>query len=278
MVTSLPVFHDARLADGQHEIVDLGHRKGPAIDDFIFQEDHRIGIADRRLEQALGVGGGIRRDHRHAGHRGIPGGIILAVLGADAGGGAVGAAEHDGAAHLPARHVAGLGGGIDDLVHRLHGEIPGHEFHDRLQAVERRAHAQAGKAMLGDGRVDDAALAELLQQALRNLVGALVLGDFLAHQEHQFVAAHFLRHGVAQRVAHRHGHHFRAGRQFGIAGRGEVGQRRGFVPAIIGGRSCGRRRRQFRLCFRRGFGFFRRGRRRPPKHPRHRPEAWRWAR
>ena len=72
-----------------------------------------------------------------------------------------------------------------------------------LQAVERRADAQAGKAMLGDGGVDHPAVAELLQQALADLVGALIFGDFLAHQEHQLVAAHFLRHGVAQRVAHR---------------------------------------------------------------------------
>src|SRR5665213_2685398 len=41
---------NARLADGQHVIVDLGYREGPAIEDFILQEDHRIGIADRRLE------------------------------------------------------------------------------------------------------------------------------------------------------------------------------------------------------------------------------------
>ncbi len=37
--------HDARLADGQHEIVQLGHRKAFAVNDFIFQEDDRT--ADR---------------------------------------------------------------------------------------------------------------------------------------------------------------------------------------------------------------------------------------
>jgi hypothetical protein len=67
-----------------------------------------------------------------------------------------------------------------------------------------RADAEAGEAVLGDRRVDDAAVAELLQQALADLVGALVLADFLAHQEDLVVAAHLLGHGVAQRFAHGH--------------------------------------------------------------------------
>ena len=55
--------------------------------------------------------------------------------------------------------------------------------------------------MLGDGRVDDAASAEFLQQALGDLIGALIFRDFLAHDEHIRVTPHFLGHGVAQRVA-----------------------------------------------------------------------------
>jgi hypothetical protein len=42
---------------------------------------------------------------------------------------------------------------------------------------------------------------ELVEQALRHLVGALILRDFLAHHEHALVAAHLLRHRVAQRFA-----------------------------------------------------------------------------
>ena len=84
----------------------------------------------------------------------VPGRIVLAVLGGDARGGAVRAAEHDRAAHLAARHVERLGGRVDDLVDRLHGEVEGHELDDRLEAGERRADAEAGKAVLGDRRVD----------------------------------------------------------------------------------------------------------------------------
>ncbi len=135
----------------------------------------------------------------------VPARVALRVLGRDARGGAVRPAEHDRAAHLPARHVERLGGGVDDLVDRLHGEVERHEFDNRLQAHERGTHAQAGKALLGDRRVDDALGPEFRQQALADLVGALILGDFLAHQEHLVIAPHLLGHRVAQRFAHRRG-------------------------------------------------------------------------
>src|SRR5665213_606257 len=107
---------------------------------------------------------------------------------------------------------------VDELIHRLHGEVEGHELDDRLQAGECRANTQAGKAVLGDRRIDDALLAELLQQSLRNLVGALIFGDFLAHHEDIPVAPHLLGHGVAQRFAHGHGDHLGAFRNVGIGG------------------------------------------------------------
>ena len=44
----------------------VGHREALAVDHLVLEEDHRIGIADRRFEQALGVGGGVGRDHLQA--------------------------------------------------------------------------------------------------------------------------------------------------------------------------------------------------------------------
>ena len=126
------------------------------------------------------------------------------MLGGDAGRRAVRPAKHDGAVHLAAGHIERLGRGIDDLVDRLHGEVPGHELDDGLEPRKGRADADAGKAMLGDWRVDHAPLAELVEQALADLVGALILADFLAHEEDAVVGAHLLGHGVAQRLAHGH--------------------------------------------------------------------------
>src|SRR5262245_45712076 len=111
----------------------------------------------------------------------VPAGVALRVLRGDARRSAVRAAEYDRAAHLAAGHVERLSRGIDDVINRLHGEIEGHELDDGPQAVERRAGSQPGKADLGDGRIDDALGAELLEQALAHLVCTLVLRDLLAH-------------------------------------------------------------------------------------------------
>ena len=52
------------------------------------------------------------------------------------------------------------------------------------------------------------------EQPLRDLVGALILGDLLAHHEDIAVAAHLFGHGVAKRLAHRLLHHLGAFRHF----------------------------------------------------------------
>ena len=136
---------DARLADRQDEVVELGHRKRAPIGDFVLEKDHWVGIADRGLEQTLRVGGEIRRDHLQSRNVRIPRRIVLTVLRGDAGGRAVWSAEHDRATHLTAGHVARLCRGIDDLVDRLHGEIPGHEFDDGPQ-VRRTRRQRRGPA------------------------------------------------------------------------------------------------------------------------------------
>jgi hypothetical protein len=112
------------------------------------------------------------------------------------------------------------------MIHRLHGEVERHELDDRLEARKRCADAEAGKTVLGDRRVDHAHGAEFLQQPLSYLVGALILGNLLAHHEDSLVAPHLLRHRIAQRLAHRHGHHFGAFRHLGFRHRGRLRRRR----------------------------------------------------
>ena len=65
----------------------------------------------------------------------------------------------------------------------------------------RRADADAGEPELGDRRVDDAPLAELLEQALGDLVGALVDADFLAHEEDAVVPLHLFAQRLVERVS-----------------------------------------------------------------------------
>ena len=77
-------------------------------------------------------------------------------------------------------------------------EAEGHELDDRPQADHRRADADAGEPFLGDRRVDDPARAEPLEHPLADLVGAVVLGDLLAHEEDAVVALHLLGHRLVR--------------------------------------------------------------------------------
>ena len=120
------------------------------------------------------------------------------------------AAEHDRDVELPAAHLEDLGGVVDDLIDRDQREVEGHELDDRPQPDHRGADADAGEPHLGDRRVDDAALAEALEQALGDLVRAVVVADLLAHDEHVGVAVHLLAHGLVERLAIADDGHFRA--------------------------------------------------------------------
>ena len=168
------------------------------------------------------------------------------MLRRDPRGDAVGPAKDDRAGHLPARHVARLGRRIDDLVDRLHREVEGHELDDRPQPGKAGADPDPGEALLGDRRVDDPPGAEFLQQALADLVGALIFGDLLAHQEHGVVAPHLFGDGVAQRLAH--GDRRRGALVLRLGpgcGRGRRRRRRRRWGQRLGGRWCfcrGRRR------------------------------------
>lgn len=120
----------------------------------------------------------------------------MAVLGFDAGGCAIGPVEYDGTIYLVAGYVECLGGGVDDMVDGLHGEVEGHELDNWLQIVKGSADTKIGKAMLCDWRIDYVVGVEFLKQFACDLVGVLVFGDFLAHDEDGFVVAYFLGHGI----------------------------------------------------------------------------------
>ena len=56
MVTCVAGARDARLADRHDVIGVIRHREALAVDQLVLEEDHRVGIADRRFEQALVIG------------------------------------------------------------------------------------------------------------------------------------------------------------------------------------------------------------------------------
>jgi hypothetical protein len=78
--------------------------------------------------------------------------------------------------------------------------MAGATYH-RVQPVQRGADGQAGEAALGDGCVDNAPLAEAVQQALGDLVCAVVLGNLLTHDKHLVVELELLGERLVQGIA-----------------------------------------------------------------------------
>ena len=168
----------------------------------MFEEDHRVGIADRRVQEPLVVGAGIGRHDLEPGDMRVPAGIALRMLRGDPGGDAVRAAEHDRRRHLAARHIAGLGGRVDQLVHRLHREVEGHELDDRPEAGKSGANTKPGEALLGDRRVDDPARPNSCNSPWLTLKAPSYSATSSPISKTHWVAPHFLGHGIAQRLAH----------------------------------------------------------------------------
>jgi hypothetical protein len=108
--------------------------------------------------------------------------------------GTVWPAKHDRDLDGARTHGVQLCGVADDLIEGDEGEVPGHELDNRAEPHHRGADADACEAGLGNGRVDYASLAEFLEEPFGYLIRALIVPDFLSHQEYAFVALHLLEH------------------------------------------------------------------------------------
>src|SRR5262249_6395963 len=73
---------------------------------------------------------------------------------------------------------------------------------DRPQPGDRRADPRPDDRVLRDRGVADPLLAKLVEEPLGDLERALEDADVLAHHEHRLVAAHLLRHRVAEGLPH----------------------------------------------------------------------------
>ena len=101
---------------------------------------------------------------------------------------------------MTAGHVENLRGGVHDFVEREQSEVPGHELDDWPEANHRCTDANPSEAELGNRSIDDAHRPELVEQSLRHFVGAVVLRDFLSHEEDAVVALQLLAKRLGQRV------------------------------------------------------------------------------
>src|SRR5437016_13596862 len=118
-------------------------------------------------------------------------------------------ANYDRHTDLPPGHVPELRRIVHDLIHREDREVKGHHLDDGMEAGHGSADGQAGKPQFGDRRIDDAPGAELFQEALADLEGALIIGDILADQEDFLVAAHLFPQSLVERFPIGDGHYTR---------------------------------------------------------------------
>src|SRR5881396_191230 len=115
-------------------------------------------------------------------------------------------ANYDRHTDLPAGHVADLRRVVHNLIHREDRKVKGHHLDDGTKSGHGRADRQAGKSQFGDRRIDDAPGAELFQEALADLKGALIVGDILTDQEDLLVAPHLLPQRFVERFPIGKGH------------------------------------------------------------------------
>ena len=191
---------DVGLAE-RDEIFLLRHLPFFAVEERVLHEHHGVVVADGGLHEALCVVGGSGAHDLEAGDVCHEIFVVVRVRRADVRAAVRGPADDDGAIDETAAHVADLRGVIDDLIPRDGGEAPEHEFHDGANAEHRGADAHADECGLADGRVHDALAAPFFPEALGDFVCAVVLGDFLAHEDDVFVARHFFVKGLVECVA-----------------------------------------------------------------------------
>src|SRR5947209_16697439 len=110
-------------------------------------------------------------------------------------------AESDRDIELPARHRQHIRSVVYHLVERDQGKAEGHEFNDRPEPHHRGTDSHTGKSVLTDRRIDDSLRAKTLEQTLAYLVGAIVFGDFLAHQEDVRIPRQFFRERFVEGLA-----------------------------------------------------------------------------
>ena len=171
------------------------------VQQLVFQEHYRVVVPDSGLQQALGVGSGAGGHHLQS--REVAEEILqaLGMLACVPATGAHGRPQDHGDAALSAGHVADLGSLVEQGIRALRGEVVVHQLHHGPQPPHRGAHGHAHKPLLGDGSVNDAVGAELLQKALGDGEHIAHDGHVLAHDENLFVPEHFLVQGFTDGLA-----------------------------------------------------------------------------
>ena len=198
---------DLSLADGDDEIFvhnRLVVLKLDTVHHLVLEEHDGIIVTDGGLEEATSVLDAPGADDFESWDLSVPGSKALSMLGTNSRADTINSAEDDRAGEVAIGHVEGLGGGVDNMVDRLQGEVEGHELDDGAEAFETSTDGDTSEASLSDWSVPDALRAIFVPHALGHFVGAVVLGDLFANQENPFVTLDLVTHSSVDGVTDSH--------------------------------------------------------------------------
>src|SRR5215218_14047 len=173
---------DARLAEG-YGVVPIFDFAFGTVKGASFQEDHGVGVPDRRQHHALDVVRGHGRHDLETGEVSVEALQGVRMLGRELDASAVGAPDHERHLYLSAREIAHLGGVLDDLVRRQKREVPGHHLDYGAHPHHGHADRGAGKPVLRDRHVHYPLGPIFFVEAVGYEVGAAVDADILAHED-----------------------------------------------------------------------------------------------
>jgi hypothetical protein len=200
----LALAFDARLPERDGEVLVQRHLARLLVYHLVLEDEHRVVRADGGLQQPFRRRRRPRRDRHHAREVREPRVERAGVLAGGTHPAALGRPDRDRHLGLPPEHVAVLRHLVDDLLGADAEEVREHDLDHRSASGRRRADRRPHEPGLADGRVADALLAELVDQAARHLEDAAELADVLADHEHVVVALQFLAHREPDGLPHRH--------------------------------------------------------------------------
>ncbi len=201
----------------RHDIVMSGHFAAQVVQRLVLHEDHRIVIADRGEQHALGIVRVGRHRHFQPRHRCQHRVRALAVLRRCVHASAISHADHQRAACAPAKHIAELGHLIPDLVHADPDEIGKHQLCNHALPGQRRARRCTDNRAFRYRRVDHPFCAIFGIEAggrtpdaahrFRPACRAHTANHILTQHDQVRVAFHFFMQGKIDRLAHHHNGH-----------------------------------------------------------------------
>ena len=185
-----PFAEHAALPQRHDDILAVGHVASRCPERPVVEHDDRIRVADRRLQQTLGVRGGGRQDDLHAPRVHDQGVRALGVLGRHARTAAGSADDRQREVAGASHHVAEFRGLVEDLVHRHVEERRHEEVDDGHEPRGGSPKTRADEGGLRDRRVADPVRPELVRQSRR--VADDAPPHVLTHDDDPVVTSHLL--------------------------------------------------------------------------------------